>query len=71
VRGAARLAAVLRERRDEALLYKRLATLSEDVPLRAALADLVWGGGPRRAFEALCADLGSQALRRRALRWAG
>src|SRR5262245_50051607 len=33
LRGADRLAATLRERRDEALLYKRLATLREDVPL--------------------------------------
>jgi 5'-3' exonuclease len=49
VRGAARLAATLREQRDRALLFKDLATLRADVPVAVSLAALRWGG-PRRAF---------------------
>ena len=70
VRGAPRLAAVLREQRAAALLYKRLATLAEDVPLPESLADLEWRGVPRAAFLELCARLGSEGLRSRPTRWA-
>ena len=45
VRGAAALAAVLRERRADALLYKRLATLRRDVPIDCSLETLRWRGG--------------------------
>ena len=47
VRGAQRLAANLAERREEALLYKRLATLAEDAPISRRLAELEWKGVPR------------------------
>ena len=50
VRGAARLAASLSQRRVEAALYKRLATLRRDVPLREDLEDLCWEGVPRGTF---------------------
>jgi 5'-3' exonuclease len=70
VRGASRLAATLAERRDDALLYRKLATLVTDVPLRQTLGDLEWRGVPRPAFEALCKDLGSDRLRTRPTRWA-
>jgi 5'-3' exonuclease len=40
VRGAAKLAATLRARRTDAALYRRLATLREDVPLAESLPDL-------------------------------
>lgn len=52
VRGAARLARVLAEGRAEALLYRRLARLDLDVPLREELADLAHQGVPddARAF---------------------
>jgi 5'-3' exonuclease len=70
VRGAARLAATLAERRDDALLYRQLATLITDVPLAETLADLEWPGVPRSRFEALCDDLGSDRLRARPTRWA-
>lgn len=56
VRGAARLAATLAERRDDALLYKKLATLCEDVPLREELEDLEWQGAPRGAYLRWCLD---------------
>jgi 5'-3' exonuclease len=70
VRGAARLAATLAERRNDAILYRQLATLITDVPLPETLADLEWAGVPRSRFEALCDDLGSDRLRARPTRWA-
>ena len=47
VRGADRLAGNLAARRDDALLYKRLAILREDVPLEESLDDLEWKGAPK------------------------
>ena len=41
---AARLLESLAAHREEALLYRRLATLRDDVPLREDLADLEWRG---------------------------
>ena len=64
VRGAERLAATLRERRDDALLYRRLATLRTDVPLAEGLDDLRWRGADRAALEELCAALGAPGLAR-------
>jgi len=69
VRGAERLAATLAARRDEALLYKRLATLREDVPLAESLDDLAWRGA-RPELRDLCARLGFDALPARVQRWA-
>jgi 5'-3' exonuclease len=57
VAGAPRLANELAARRDDALLYKRLATLVRDVPLAETLADLEYRGAPRRSFDELCARL--------------
>ncbi len=62
VRSAARLSRVLEEQREPALLWRRLATLVTDVPLRESLVDLRWPGIPRGAFEAWCAELGAGAL---------
>jgi len=74
VRGASRLCSTLRQRWDEALLYRRLATLVTDVPLGESLADLEWGGVSRRRFDELCDRLGAGRLReaalRRTTRWA-
>lgn len=70
VRGRERLAATLSERREDARLYRRLATLIVDVPLREELGDLRWGGVPREAFLALCETLGVEVLRERPHRWA-
>ncbi len=55
--GAPRLAAVLAERRDDALLYKKLATLVRDVPLPESLEDLAYRGAPRAPYAELCARL--------------
>ena len=69
ISGAARLAAVLRERWGEALLYRELALLRRDVPLPESLDDLRWRGARRAAFEALCHDLGAAELLARPHRW--
>ena len=58
VRGAAALAANLAAARDDALLYRRLATLVTDVPLREDLDDLEWRGARRDELNALVAELG-------------
>jgi len=68
VRGAERLAATLAERRDEALLYKRLASLREDVPLVESLEDLEWRGA-RRELRDFCRRIGFEDLVARVHRW--
>jgi 5'-3' exonuclease len=70
VRGAARLAATLRAHRDEALLYRRLATLDRAVPIDVRLDALAHHGVPRDAFESWCDELGATRLRERPTRWA-
>jgi 5'-3' exonuclease len=68
VRGKQRLAASLRERREDALLYRLLATLRTDVPLVEGLGDLEWRGA-RRELEPLCAGIGAPELVERVRRW--
>ena len=62
IRGAGVLAAELAARREEALLFRRLATLVVDVPLRETLDDLRWRGIPRPRFATWCDHLGAGAL---------
>lgn len=62
VRGAAALAASLREQRDAALLYRTLATLRTDVPLPEQLDDLAWRGARRGALEQLCDRINDRDL---------
>jgi 5'-3' exonuclease len=69
VRGADKLAATLRERIGEALLYRFLAELRRDVPLPESLADLEWHGTPRERFLGLCDELGFSDLSDRPSRW--
>lgn len=70
LRGADRLAAALAEHWEAALLYRKLATLVEDVPLKERLDDLRWQGVPRAAFLAWCEKMGASAtLRDRPQRW--
>src|SRR5574342_64387 len=54
---AASLAESLSQRREEALLYKELATVRMDVPLAEKLNDLKWQGAYPRLKE-LCHELG-------------
>ena len=63
LRSADRLAATLRERLDDAMLYRKLATLIADVPLRESLEDLRYRG--RNGFEAFCERAGAADLARR------
>jgi 5'-3' exonuclease len=70
VRGADRLAATLAEMREEALLYRTLATLRLDVPLTESLDDLAFRGVPRAAFDAICERLDTRDLRARPIRFA-
>ena len=62
VRGAAKLAESLFTRFDDALLYKKLATLRTDVPLGVSLADLEWRG-VRNGYVDFCDRLGLRSLR--------
>jgi 5'-3' exonuclease len=62
VRGAAKLAENLRAQRDDAMLYRKLATLRTDAPIPEALDDLRWTGPHRAELESLCERLGETAL---------
>jgi 5'-3' exonuclease len=62
-RGALELAATLAERRAEALLYRRLATLVDDAPVEGDLDDLRFRGVPRARFEAWCDSMGVDTMR--------
>ena len=68
-RGAGRLARSLREGREEAALFKELATLRRDAPIPQTFADLEWLGVPRAPWLALCEELGLGELRSRPHRW--
>lgn len=61
---ATRLAESLRSHRQEALLYRQLATLREDVPLHTGLADLEWRGA-KPELQEVCRELGDEDLHRR------
>ena len=69
VRGAAAVSASLEEHREEAALYKLLATLRTDVPIDEDLEDLRWHGVPRQPFHDLCRELGFQALSDQPHQW--
>ena len=73
VRNAVGLAATLRERMDEALLYRdlaRLRTTADGVPIPQASVDaLEWAGADRDAWMALCDAWGLARLRERPHRW--
>ena len=47
--------------REESLLYRRLATLRTDVPLKESLDDLEWLGAPE-SFKQFCQDLGAEKI---------
>jgi 5'-3' exonuclease len=65
VRGAGKLAATLQERFDEALLFRRIATLEADAPVSATVEDLRWTG-PAERFTGLCDWLDAPRLAERA-----
>jgi 5'-3' exonuclease len=69
VRGAAQLAATLVERREEAILFRKLATLVDNVPLAETLDDLRFAGVPRERFQSWCDELGVARLKSVPRRW--
>ena len=71
VRGAAALAASLREHRDEAYLYRRLATLRVDVPLSEQLDDLRWRGARREELTTICREIEDEEFIERVSTWRG
>lgn len=69
VRGAAALAASLTEHREAVLLYRRLATLRTDVPLKEDIPSLQWRGANRAELTALCRELDALDILDRVPRW--
>jgi len=65
VRGAARLAGVLAEHYDDALLFRRIATVDRSAPVSSTVDETAWQG-PRAGFDERCRDLGAERLARRA-----
>jgi 5'-3' exonuclease len=61
---ATRLVESLAAHREEAFLYRHLATLRDDVPLQEGLADLEWRGA-RAKLEDVCRELGDEELLKR------
>ncbi len=69
VRNAAALATALREHRDDAFLFRELATLVTDVPLPETLDQLRWNGANREAMAKLARELRAPQLLTRVPRW--
>ena len=68
VRGAEKLAATLVAQREEALLYKKLATLRTDVPITETFDDLAWRGA-KQELKPLCASIGLDSFPARVSKW--
>jgi 5'-3' exonuclease len=66
IRGAQRLAGVLFEQWNDALLYRTLATLKLDVPVFETVDELRWQG-PRPEFERYSSQLKTPGLNARAM----
>ena len=65
VRSAARLAAALREGFEDALLFRRIATVELGAPVSATIDEMEWRG-PVAGFDERCAELGAERLAARA-----
>ena len=65
VRGAAKLAAALRDGFEDALLYRRIATVELGAPVSATVDEMEWRG-PRPGLHERCAELGAERLATRA-----
>lgn len=71
VRGAAKLALTLRENVEDALLFRRIATVALDAPVSESVDDMRWRG-PQPGFDERCEQLGADRHRQRAHQlWAG
>jgi 5'-3' exonuclease len=65
---AASLAESLAQRREEALLYKELAMVRADVPIKEKLSDLKWQGAYPR-LKKICREMGDERIPERIPRW--
>jgi len=65
---AASLAESLATRRKEVLLYRKLATLRSDVPMKEKLSDLKWQGAWEQLRQ-VCQKLGDERIPERISRW--
>jgi 5'-3' exonuclease len=64
-RGAEKLVASLNRSREDAALYRVLATLRTDVPLKDSLDDLEWKEPPREQWLSWCDEVGSDSMKAR------
>ena len=71
VRGAGSLAQNLAAHREDATLYKELATLRLDVPIREAVEDLRWKGAKREDYQTICIECGFDRLLAAPNKWQG
>jgi 5'-3' exonuclease len=69
VRGGKTLAQNLSANRENAVLYKTLATLRLDAPVSGPLQAVRWEGVPQREYLDLCDDLGLERLKELPHRW--
>ena len=69
VRGAGKLARTLRDQFDDAVLFRRIATLEYDAPTITSVDELRWNG-PTSALPALAASVDAPGLAERAVRLA-
>ena len=65
---ALRLAENLKAHQEEAILFRRLATLRLDVPINEKLGDLRWRGA-REELREICQKMGAKTLPERIPRW--
>ena len=65
---ALRLAENLKAHQEEAILFRRLATLRLDVPIKEKLGDLRWRGA-REELREICQKMGAKTLPGRIPRW--
>ena len=69
VRSAASLSLSLEGHREDAALYKTLATLRLDVPISETVSDLEWKGAHPVMFPQLCTEIGMENLSRQPPKW--
>jgi 5'-3' exonuclease len=69
LRNAGRLALALQEQFDDALLFRRIATVEADEPVLGSVDELLWTG-PKPEFVALCERIGAVGLAERAVKLA-
>ncbi len=67
VRGGAKLALTLSEYFEEALLFRRIATVERDAPVSATVDEMLWAG-PGSGFDQRCEAIGAERIAERAHR---